>query len=158
MSLGYAYDMVLLPPRASSDDNFSPCRQKRGRQLGHHGHHSHRARRMRWVQKNPRPCSGSEGDSPGSPKSSRLATRIGSLAGDLPGMHLTTKKAPSAQGATAGQRSGEPPRPMRSASVTGGPVAAPSSFPYGLNNAAIGYSRSMHPLTWGIPGIACIPP
>jgi hypothetical protein len=24
-------------------------------------------------------------------------------------------------------------------------VAAPSSFPYGLNNAAMGYSRSMHP-------------
>jgi hypothetical protein len=32
-----------------------------------------------------------------------------------------------------------------SAPVTGGPAAAPSSFPYGLNNATMSYSRSMHP-------------
>jgi hypothetical protein len=34
---------------------------------------------------------------------------------------------------------------MESASMTGGPTAAPSSFPYGLNNAATGYSRLMRP-------------
>jgi hypothetical protein len=54
MSLGYAYDMVLLPPRAPSNDNSSPRHQKCGRQPGHHGHHSHRARRMRWGPKEPR--------------------------------------------------------------------------------------------------------
>jgi hypothetical protein len=132
MSLGHAYDMVLLPPRALSDDNSSPHRKKRGRQPGHHGHHSHRARRMQWVRKNPRPCSGTEGDSPSSAKSSCMTARIGSLARDLLGMHLAMRKAPLAQGASVGRCFGGPSRFVGSVSETRGPAAAPSSFPYGL--------------------------
>jgi hypothetical protein len=132
MSLGHAYDMVLLPPRAPSNNNSSPCCQKRGRQLGHHGHHSHRACRMQWVRKNHRPCSGTEGDSPSSTKSSCMTARIGSLARDMPGMHLATRKASLAQGASVGRCFGGPSRFVGSASETGGPTAAPSLFPYGL--------------------------
>jgi hypothetical protein len=62
---------------------------------------------------------------------------------DLPGMHLAAGKAPLAQGVSAGQCSRGSSCSMGSTSATGEPMAAPSSFPYGLNNAAIGYSRSM---------------
>jgi hypothetical protein len=144
MSLGYDYDMVL-PPRAPSDDNPSLRRQRHGRQPGHHGHHSRHAHHMRRAQKNPRPCSGTEGDSPNSPKSSRPTARMGSLVRDLPGMHLATGKVLLAQGALVGQHSRGSSRSAGSTSATGGPVAAPSSFPYGLNNVATGYSRSMRP-------------
>jgi hypothetical protein len=143
MSLGYDYDMVLLPLRALSDSDSSSRCQRHGRQPGHQGHHSCRAHRMRRARKNPRPCSGTGGDSPSSPKSSHPTARIGSLARDLPGMHLAVGKAPLAQGVSTGQRSRGSSRSMGPASVTGGPTAVPSSFPYGLSNAAMGYSRSM---------------
>jgi hypothetical protein len=145
MSLGYAYDMVLLPPRSPSDDNSSPRRQKRGRQPGHQGHHSHHARHMRWVRKNPHACSGIEGDSPSSPKSSHPTAKIGSLVRDMRGTHLATGTTLLAHGASARRCSRGSSRPVGSAPATRGIVVVPSSFPYGLNNVATGYSRSMRP-------------
>jgi hypothetical protein len=97
------------------------------------------------VRKNPGSCSGIEGNSPSSLKSSRPTTRIGSLVRDMPGTHLAAGKASLAQGASVGRRSGGSSRFVGSAPVTGGPTPAPSSFPYGLSNAATGYSHSMHP-------------
>jgi hypothetical protein len=58
-------------------------------------------------------------------------------------MDLTMDKASMSQGASVEQRFEGLSRSMGSTSMTGGPVAAPSPFPYGLDNAATGYSRSM---------------
>jgi hypothetical protein len=143
MSLGYDYDMVLLLPRAPFDSDPSPCRQRHRRRLSHHGHHSRRTHHAWRMRESPRPCSRTGGNSPSSPESSCSATGIGSLARDLSGMDLATGKAPMAQCASVGQCSEGPSRSMGSTSVTGGPMAATSPFPHGLDNAATSYSRSM---------------
>jgi hypothetical protein len=95
------------------------------------------------MRESPRPCLGTKGNSPSSPGSSCSAAGIGSLTRDLSGMDLVTGKAPMAQGTSAGQHSEEPSHSTGSTSTIGGPAAAPSPFPYGLDNAATGYSRSM---------------
>jgi hypothetical protein len=53
-------------------------------------------------------------------------------------------KALMAQATSARKRSEEPSYSMGSTSAIGGPVAMPSPFSYGLDNATTGYSRSMH--------------
>jgi hypothetical protein len=63
MSLDYDYDMVLLPPRAPSDNDPSPCHRRRGRRPGHHGHRSRHARHAWQMWESPRPCSRTGGDS-----------------------------------------------------------------------------------------------
>jgi hypothetical protein len=153
MSMGFDYDMVLLPPRAPSNSDPSSRHRRRGRRLGHHGHHSHRAPHAWWIRESPRPRSETGGDSPSSPESSCSATGIGSLARDLSGMHLATRKAPLAQDASVGQCSRGPLHSMGSTSVTGGLTAAPLSFPHGFDNAAMGYSRSMRSIMSSYAGL-----
>jgi hypothetical protein len=63
---------------------------------------------------------------------------------DLSGTDLATGKAPMAHGASMGQRSEGLSHSTGSTSAIGGPAAVPSPFPYELNNATTGYSRSMH--------------
>jgi hypothetical protein len=145
MSLGYDYDMILLPPETPSDSDFSPRRWRCGRRSGHHGHRSHRAHHARQIRGSPHPSSGTGGKSPNSSESSCSAAVVGSLTRDLSRIGLTTDEVPMAQGTTARRHVEEPPCYTGSASVARGPVAALSSFPYGLDNASTIHSRSMRP-------------
>jgi hypothetical protein len=69
--------------------------------------------------------------------------RIGSLSGDLSGIVLASGKALMAQGTSVRQHFEEPSYSTGSTSTTGGPVTALSPFPYGVDNAAMSYFRSM---------------
>jgi hypothetical protein len=132
MSLGYGYDMVLLPPRHPTDCDY---------ELSQHGgalrwyHRSHRAQtaRRRHTQRSHhhRP---EEGDTTlyfGAPQPD---THAASLVENLCGMSLATDETPAGHPVIP-PSAAAPPDGSRAVSPTAGPMP-PRTFPYGLNTVA----------------------
>jgi len=139
MSLGYQYDMVLLPPRAPSDNDSSLQRPRHGRRPGHR---SRRARRARRKQISPNSSMRNGDNAPYSSGNPQPATGTTSLTRDLSSMSLAARGVPAARN-DAPSTSFAPPPPEELTSSVQGPATASSPFPYGLNNAATAYTSSV---------------
>jgi hypothetical protein len=153
MSLGYNYDMILLPLGTPFGSDFSPLHRRCGRHSGHHGHRSRRAHHARRVWGSPRPSSRTRGESPSSSESSCAVARVGSLTRDLSRIGSVTDEAPMAWDTTIKRHVKEPPCNTGPTSAVGGLVAAVSPFPYGLDNAAMIHSRSIRPTMGSCTGL-----
>jgi hypothetical protein len=132
MSLGYGYDMVLLPPRHPSDHDYELS--QRGGALCRY-HHSRWARtaRRRHTQRSHhhRP---EEGDTMLRSGAPRPDTHGASLVEDLRRMSLATDETPA--GHPVIPSSGVAPLVRsRSVSLTAGSMPL-WTFPYGLNTVA----------------------
>jgi hypothetical protein len=132
MSLGYDYDMILLPPRHPMDHDY---------ELSQHGgalrqyHRSHRARtaRRRHDQHSHHPRS-MEGDSMIRPGVPRPDVHTTSLIEDLRGMSLAMGETPVGYPVILLSGVTPPVRARSDSPMT--ETTPPRTFPYGLNMAA----------------------
>jgi hypothetical protein len=139
MSLGYGYDMVLLPPRHPTDHDHE-LSQPRGALRRYHRSRRARAARRRRAQRSHHHRL-MEND--GAPRSDapQPDAHTESLDEDLRRMSLAAGKMPT--GHPVIPPSGTAP-PAGSGSVsTATGTMPPWTFPYGLNTAAQGYASSI---------------
>ena len=136
MSLGHEYDMVLLTPRAPPTDGDVTHRQPRRRRCP--GGRSRRARQARREQDHHNATRIQDG-MPLPTVILRPAVGTGSLAGDLSSLSLDEGKTPVAHG-DAQSPSSAPSLPEEPVSAKQSPATVPSSYPFGLRNAATSYA------------------
>jgi hypothetical protein len=132
MSLGYGYDMVLLPPRHPTDHDYELSQCWRALRRYHRSHRARTARRRHAQHSHHhRPVEGDTMLHFGAP---RPDTHAVSLVEDLRRMSLAAGE--TLAGRPVIPPSGAaPPVGSRSVSPTTGSML-PRTFPYGLNMAA----------------------
>ena len=138
MSVGYEYDMVLLPPRApSTDGDITHQQPRRGRRLSRR---SRRARQARRERNHPNTAQ-VQGDAPCSTSLPHPTVGAESLAGDLSSLSLGKGKAPVAR-SDALPSSSAPPPPEEPTPAERSPATTQSPYLFGLSNAVAAYGSA----------------
>ena len=138
MSLGYEYDMVLLPPKApSTDGDITHQQPRRGRRP------SRRSRRARQAQRGrDHPDTAQvQGDDPRSACIPCPAVGTESLAGDLYSLSLGKGKTSVARSNAPSSSSAPPPPEELSSFITPFDMYCYVTMPCGLRNAGATYQR-----------------
>jgi hypothetical protein len=140
MSLGYGYDMVLLPSRHPTDHDYELFQRGGALRRYHHSRRARIARRQhtRCSHRHHRPEEGDTTFCPGAPQSDPHAM---SLIEDLCGMSLATDETPGRH-LVIPPTAAAPPVGSRAVSLTAGSMPL-WTFPYGLNTVAQQYASSV---------------
>jgi hypothetical protein len=140
MSLGYGYDMVLLPPRHPSDHDYEHSQHGGALRRYHRSRQASTARR-RHTQCSHHHHRPEEGDTMLRSSTPQLDTHTTSLVEDLRRMSLTTNETPAGRPIIPSSAAA-PPIESRVVSPTAGSMP-PRTFPYGLNTVAQQYASSV---------------
>ena len=136
MSLGYDYDLLLLPSKAPLADNGITHQQpKRRRRPGRHSRRARHARRERDYPDTAR----AQGGVPHFTGIPCPDVGTESLARDLSSLSLGRGKTPVAH-SDVPSSSSAPPHPEESTQAERTPAVAPSLCLFGLNNIAAAYA------------------